>query len=202
MPGMRVLGLCALIAIFASACSSSSHTRCDQGATQQCTGPGGCDGVQTCGADGTLGACQCAAADGGNGSGTGDPGDFTRVDDASGHCYRLIAAEDRWSDNECVIWGGHLAAITSSDEHVFVSKMMDDAVAGPHPEVQGAWIGGYAESGAWVWVDGEPFDFTAWDVNAITTPDAGRDILLRGDTHWQWSSYNGNDAIWSMLCER
>lgn len=68
-----VLGL----VIVASACGSeessgSTNGQCSQGATRACLGPGACDGAQSCGADGTWGACDCGGSGGaGGGSGAG-----------------------------------------------------------------------------------------------------------------------------------
>lgn len=47
------------------ACDGDDGGTCEPMETQSCLGPGGCDGTQTCGADGTLGACVCEGDDAG-----------------------------------------------------------------------------------------------------------------------------------------
>lgn len=66
------------------ACGSSKNdlggkTTCSPGDTRSCVGPGACTGGQTCGSDGSWGACDCGASGsggsgGGSGSGTGGSG--------------------------------------------------------------------------------------------------------------------------------
>jgi hypothetical protein len=70
--------------------------------------------------------------------------------------------------------GGYLATITSAQEDAFVSGILDrDGAALFVPaedKYYGPWLGGYqlpgsAEPGdGWVWVTGEPFEYTAWCV--------------------------------------
>jgi hypothetical protein len=51
--------------------------------------------------------------------------------------------------------GGHLATVTSQDEHEQVLKVIPkDAVT--------AWLGAECVGGRWRWITGEPWGFTAW----------------------------------------
>lgn len=67
MRGRHWLGcgarLAALLAIACGACGDSGDTACTPGETQVCTGPGACDGAQSCSADGGhWSACQCGTS--------------------------------------------------------------------------------------------------------------------------------------------
>ncbi len=67
-----------LAMLVASACGSDegggSSSKCSQGATRACLGPGACDGAQSCDADGTWGACDCGGTGGAGGGASGSGG--------------------------------------------------------------------------------------------------------------------------------
>ncbi|MBK7583411.1 MAG: IgGFc-binding protein [Myxococcales bacterium] len=79
---MRIGGVSlasALVAMgAAAACGSESggggKGGCPQGETRACVGPGACQGGQTCGKDGSWGACDCGGGSGGGGAGGGPSG--------------------------------------------------------------------------------------------------------------------------------
>lgn len=72
----------------ASACGSDesggSSSKCSQGATRACLGPGACDGAQSCDADGTWSACDCGGAGGSGGVGGDASGGVAGAGGASG----------------------------------------------------------------------------------------------------------------------
>lgn len=67
-----------LAMLAASACGSDesggSSSKCSQGATRACLGPGACNGAQSCAADGTWGACDCGGSGGSAGVAGGGVG--------------------------------------------------------------------------------------------------------------------------------
>lgn len=82
-----------LAMLAASACGSDesggSSSKCSQGATRACLGPGACNGAQSCAADGTWSACDCggsggSAGAGGTGAAAGDSGVGGAVGGAGG----------------------------------------------------------------------------------------------------------------------
>ncbi len=94
----------------------------------------------------------------------------------NGHAYQGIPAGEiiPWTSAERAarLAGGYLASITSQQENEFVFGLI-----GADPACwrtlttelyMGPWLGGYQPPGApepaggWLWVTGEPFDYTAW----------------------------------------
>jgi hypothetical protein len=78
------------------------------------------------------------------------------VNPDDGHAYRAVPGGFTWAaaQTECEAQGGHLASVTSLDELNFLSTRIEGR----------AWIGAsdVASEGAFTWVTGEPFGFTAW----------------------------------------
>lgn len=79
---MRVASVLAVVVAFGlNACGSDegagpSSSKCSQGDTRTCAGPGACSGAQSCDANGAWSACDCggtggAAGTGGSGGGAG-----------------------------------------------------------------------------------------------------------------------------------
>lgn len=64
-----------LAVLVASACGSDesdgSSSKCAQGATRACLGPGACNGAQSCDASGAWSACDCGGGGGSGGGGSG-----------------------------------------------------------------------------------------------------------------------------------
>ena len=87
--------------------------------------------------------------------------------------------------------GGHLVVINSADEDNFVYSMVRDAsltglgIASDGGGVSYVWLGGKdaASEGEWVWVNGEPFQYTNW---GQAEPDnyLGQDGLAMGLQNW------------------
>jgi len=88
----------------------------------------------------------------------------------NGHLYLLYPEWSKtWHQarDYCAARGGHLVTIGSTSENEFVYRLSGGL----------AWLGATdeAEEGTWVWVTGEPWDFTNWDEgepnNCASTPD-------------------------------
>jgi len=83
----------------------------------------------------------------------------TTIATFNGHTYALyLGMSIPWEEAReyCISQGGHLATVTSQEEHDFVSTM-DDGM------VHEVWIGGYRDSSfVWYWVTDEEWDYTNW----------------------------------------
>ena len=83
----------------------------------------------------------------------------TTIAEFNGHTYALyLGMSIPWEEAReyCISQGGHLATVTSQEEHDFVSTM-DDGM------VHEVWIGGYRDSSfVWYWVTDEEWDYTNW----------------------------------------
>ena len=100
------------------------------------------------------------------------PVEWTIESGGNGHYYEAISfSGGTWGEANIAAeaLGGHLATITSQAENTFVFNL---AVASlPSWEVYGPWLGGYQNdfsqeaAGGWVWVTGEPFEYTHWSPN-------------------------------------
>jgi len=77
----------------------------------------------------------------------------------NGHTYALyLDISISWEDAReyCISQGGHLATVTSQEEHDFVSTM-------DYGAFHDVWIGGYRDSSfVWYWVTDEEWDYTNW----------------------------------------
>ena len=74
--------------------------------------------------------------------------------------------------------GGDLASITTAEEQNWVIKTFMGG------GTYAVWIGGYRDqAGAWKWVSGEPWSFTAW----ATHPDGKREALRKENYLMLWS---------------
>lgn len=74
--------------------------------------------------------------------------------------------------------GGDLASITTAEEQNWVIKTFMGG------GTYAVWIGGYRDqAGAWKWVSGEPWSFTAW----ATHPDGKREALGKENYLVLWS---------------
>jgi hypothetical protein len=94
----------------------------------------------------------------------------------NGHAYQPVTVADviAWTSAERAAWlaGGYLATITSQEENEFVFNLIgaDPACWRTAGDAlyMGPWLGGYQPEGApepaggWLWVTGEPFEYTAW----------------------------------------
>ncbi|MEN6428469.1 MAG: discoidin domain-containing protein [Phycisphaerales bacterium] len=94
----------------------------------------------------------------------------------NGHAYQGVPVEEviswTFADRAATLAGGYLATITSQQENEFAFGLI-----GTDPACwrtltadlyMGPWLGGYQPAGApepaggWLWVTGEPFEYTAW----------------------------------------
>ncbi len=97
-------------------------------------------------------------------------------EDGNGHAYQGVPVGEviswTFADRAAKLAGGYLATITSQQENDFVFGLI-----GADPACwrtltaelyMGPWLGGYQPAGApepaggWLWVTGEPFEYTAW----------------------------------------
>jgi parallel beta-helix repeat protein len=93
-------------------------------------------------------------------------------DGGNGHAYQGVAVPELipWTsaDRMASLAGGYLATITSQAENDFVYAMSADLFIQAMGNEYGPWLGGYQlpgssePAGGWVWVTGEPFEYTAW----------------------------------------
>jgi hypothetical protein len=98
-----------------------------------------------------------------------------RVEDGgNGHWYMAGQTQVSWpvARDSAQAMGGHLVTVTSAEELSFVNAL----ATVPYPG-RGVWSGGLqvpAPAGSepcagsdchWAWVTGEPWDFTAWDID-------------------------------------
>ncbi len=99
------------------------------------------------------------------------PGQWVQWDPAAGgngHWYLavLFASGVTWSqaDQQAQAAGGYLATIASSAENDFVFSLIDSPAffRGIGGNGAGPAIGGYSDNGNWLWVTGEPWDYTSW----------------------------------------
>ena len=78
------------------------------------------------------------------------PDQWTEFD---GNCYQYFATNSYWAnaDTDCLLNGGRLTSIHSSEEEEFFQSL-----AGGNS----FWIGGYPKDNSWVWSDGTDLDYT------------------------------------------
>jgi hypothetical protein len=94
------------------------------------------------------------------------------VFEKNGHRYQFVPGGFKWSEAEknAQSMGGHLATLTSQEEHDFVwerfSPWLPAQQAG-YIRKRGWWIGGlYSDAKKWEWITGEPFEFHRLDNGA------------------------------------
>ncbi len=90
----------------------------------------------------------------------------------NGHWYGLLIGPSAWGHAQEIAATlnkegkyGHLATVASQEENQFI---LDQILNGdwdgrpPNLEIPQAWLGGMTRNANWLWVDGEPFDYTNW----------------------------------------
>ncbi|MFM1830741.1 MAG: hypothetical protein RLZZ558_1081, partial [Planctomycetota bacterium] len=97
--------------------------------------------------------------------------------------------------------GGHLATLTSFEESAFVFSMVSSRIdLWQRNSFGGPWLGGYqpnpssSPAQGWVWMTGEPWDFTDWAVGEPGDQGyAGRreSYLQFRDPSGRWNDYDG-----------
>ena len=91
--------------------------------------------------------------------------------------------------------GGHLATIASEAENDYVFSI---ASSSEHRE--GFWLGGYQIPGSsepegdWVWVTGEPWSYTCWDVGEPNNNDIPTG-MAEERLHFHWE----DSPMWNDL---
>lgn len=83
----------------------------------------------------------------------------------NGHRYRLVESSESWPEarQHAELLGGHLATITSREEHKWVLKQFGAKFS----RGRTYFLGGTNEGviGQWRWVTDEPFQFTNWNMS-------------------------------------
>ncbi|MBX3365079.1 MAG: immunoglobulin domain-containing protein [Phycisphaeraceae bacterium] len=108
----------------------------------------------------------------------------------NGHWYEVIVVPDvNWGTarDAAVLRGGYLATITSQEENDFVFQLVMNTPNSWYyfddRRSIGPWLGGYQTPGSkapdegWVWVTGEPFEFTNWAPGQPDNDDLGECFL-------------------------
>ena len=126
-------------------------------------------------------------------------------DDATNHCYRLIASVTTWNlarDGCTSLSPGYdLAAISSDTELAFVESQL------PAPTTtMRFWIGGndLQREGTFAWSNGEPWSFTAWGMDEPNDFNLGEDCVEMRATSgvWNWNDLPCDSmSPASFLCE-
>jgi hypothetical protein len=115
-----------------------------------------------------------------------------------GHLYYPVYEILHWHDAKihAESLGGHLATVTSAQEHFNIVK----SLGYPTMNRYNFWLGATDEQleGDWIWITGEPFDYAPWRrIDAIMAPDnQGNEDCLE---YFKGGSYQWNDAasnIW------
>jgi hypothetical protein len=152
--------------------------------------------------DGSSGGSSGSGSSSGSGGGDGPT---ILKNDANGHCYEEVSVPGgiSWGDAHVAAaalsikkCSGHLATITSAEENVFVITNFPQAAADDY------WLGGFQQrssgsSAGWLWVTGEPFDYTNWNPSEPNGGGSGGEDSLQ---YWanigKWNDRgNTNPAI-------
>jgi len=124
------------------------------------------------------------------------------------HRYQVVPAKLRWSEAKARAesMGGHLATITSREEHEWISNTFIKLL----PEGVGLWLGG-TNSGTptkWKWITGESFSFTAWDPDEPSNRKEETALMFwrndSGRTGWldlREEGIGNKDRRWGFLLE-
>ena len=78
------------------------------------------------------------------------------------HRYAVYDLSMTWTEAKeyCENLGGHLVTITSAEEQAFIESLLPE----PYTKKQ-YWLGATSESGEWVWVTNEAFEYANWGYN-------------------------------------
>ena len=94
---------------------------------------------------------------------TSEKSEIFTAPDGTKHQYQIFKGVPKWRQAQvfCELLGGHLATLTTAEENDFVYGFMRDcgyltAYFGLSDE---------ARTGDWIWVTGEPFEYTNWHRN-------------------------------------
>ena len=107
---------------------------------------------------------------------TSPKSDVFTAPDGTKHRYQIFKGVRTWKEAKvfCEVLGGHLATPTTDEENQFVYRFMRDS------GYLTAYFGLSDEKrvGDWIWVTGEPFEYTNWHRGEPQRPRAVRHVLL------------------------
>ena len=116
------------------------------------------------------------------------------------HLYEVIRVPDgiHWEDaNQAAqVLGGHLVTISSAAENDFVFSLVSSS-----EKRHGYWLGGYQlpgssePDGGWVWVTGEPWNYTCWDDGEPNNAPGPNENRLHFHDEWnpRWNDLSARD---------
>lgn len=116
----------------------------------------------------------------------------------SGHGYAIFDMDMTWEEarDYCQSLGGHLVTIGCLEENMFIQSLVSNA------GIKYAAIGmsDEEEEGTWVWVTGEPMDFTFWNYREPNNAgNEGQDHGYMYDNgRWDDGFYN---VRYPFICE-
>ena len=95
----------------------------------------------------------------------------------NGHYYQVFEPDSiTWEDakQRCEQMGGYLATITSAEEQAFVDSLIENSGK------NGLWLGAYRQQSdaEFVWLTGEPFQFTNWSAGQPDYTSRREDMLM------------------------
>jgi hypothetical protein len=127
--------------------------------------------------------------------------DYAFEVDATESCYAIKSGYIPWATAEasCAAWGGHLAALTTTEEHAAVAAHWLTVAA--TLQAYETWIGGRRDADEWSWSTGEPFEFTAWGPNQPNFEGESACLTLNDSTGGQWHD-EVCDEGYAYMCER
>jgi hypothetical protein len=165
---------------------------------------------RTAGALGALAVTQIALVSGANAQSIAVQ--WKAADGGNGHWYQVMVATTSISwfeaNERSGSVGGYLATLTTTEENAWVH-----AIAANTPGawvlggfwVFGPWIGGHRDSSndqIWVWVTGEPWNFTAWHPSQ---PDSNAQTVISfgggGPTAATWADTSTDEPVHSYIIE-
>ncbi len=106
-----------------------------------------------------------------------------------GHRYELFDKDLDWDGAKkyCESLGGHLATISSKEENDFIYELMIDS------GYTSAYFGltDEDEEGTWVWVNGEPVEYTNWHKGEPNSENSNEDYAM---FYWKYTDGTWNDG--------
>jgi len=120
------------------------------------------------------------------------------------HCYQWSTDSKTWDNSElhCNSKNGHLAAVTSSEIHNFLSRKVDTS-----ERKTWYWIGGSdkTQEGKWEWTDGSVWDFKLWADQPFKQPSTswlGQNCLQIYNHYFAKNGWNDQkcDGEYRFIC--
>lgn len=130
------------------------------------------------------------------------PAGDIEISQYNGHGYAIFDMDMTWEEarDYCQSLGGHLVTIGSLEENMFVNELM----AASKVTYAAMGMSDEEEEGTWVWITGEPMDFTYWN-QSTPEPNNGFNVLgeqdhgyMYGDGTWDDGFYN---VRYPFICE-